>query len=314
TSSSSVQEMTNVTAVLEFRLLGFSSNPHCQILLFTVFLAIYILTVLGNVIIISVVTLDPRLHSPMYKFLKNLSFLEVCYTTTIVPKMLANLLALRKTISFSGCMAQLYYFISLGATECYLLSAMAYDRFLAICEPLHYGVAMTAESYARLAVGSWVTGVFTGFLPCLMVSRLNFCSCNLIDHFFCDISPLLKLSCSDTTVTEAVIFILSLLVLSSCFLLTLVSYLLIILSILKIPSASGKRITFSTCSSHLMVVTIYYGTMISMYVRPTYNLPSELNKVVSVLYTVLTPLLNPIIYSLRNKAVMKALEKIVIRH
>ncbi|XP_074456142.1 olfactory receptor 11L1-like [Larus michahellis] len=306
--------MTNVTAVLEFRLLGFSSNPRCQILLFTLFLVIYILTILGNMIIISVVTLEPRLHSPMYKFLKNLSFLEVCYTTTIVPKMLADLLAQRKTISFSGCMAQLYYFVSLGATECYLLSAMAYDRFLAVCEPLHYGVAMTAESYTCLAVGSWVTGGFTGFLPCLMVSRLHFCRYNLIDHFFCDISPLLKLSCSDTTVTEAVIFILSLLVLSSCFLLTLVSYLLIILNILKIPSASGKRVTFSTCSSHLMVVTIYYGTMISMYVRPTYNLSSELNKAASVLYTVVTPLLNPVIYSLRNKAFKKALGQVVIRH
>ncbi|NWH68302.1 O11L1 protein, partial [Geococcyx californianus] len=304
----------NITAVLEFRLLGFSSNLPCQILIFTVVLVIYILTILGNVIIISVVTLEPRLHSPMYKFLKNLSFLEVCYTTTILPKMLANLLAKRKSISFSGCMAQLYYFTALGATECYLLAVMAYDRYLAVCEPLHYGVAMTAESYTHLVVGCWVTGVFTGFLPCLMVSRLHFCSYKLIDHFFCDISPLLKLSCSDTTVTEAIIFTLSLLVLSSCFLLILVSYLLIILNILKIPSASGKRVTFSTCSSHLMVVTIYYGTMISMYVRPTYNMSSELNKAVSVFYTVVTPLLNPVIYSLRNKAFKKALEKIVTRH
>lgn len=298
--------MTNITAVLEFRLLGFSSNAHCQILLFTVFLVIYTLTILGNIIIISVVTLEPRLHLPMYKFLKNLSFLEVCYTTTVVPKTLANLLAKRKSISFSGCMAQLYYFISLGATECYLLAVMAYDRYVAVCEPLHYGVVMTAESYTCLAMGCWVTGVFTGFLPCLMVSRLRFCSDNLINHFFCDIPPLLKLSCSDTTVTEAVIFILSFLVLASCFLLTVVSYLLIILSILKIPSASGKRITFSTCSSHLMVVTIYYGTMISMYVRPSYNLSSEINKAVSVLYTVVTPLLNPVIYSLRNKSFKKA--------
>ncbi|NXS57209.1 O11L1 protein, partial [Brachypteracias leptosomus] len=310
---SSFQEMTNVTAVLEFRLLGFSSNPHSQILLFTVFLVIYILTILGNIIIISVVTLEPQLHAPMYKFLKNLSFLEVCYTTTIVPKMLADLLGKRKSISFSGCMAQLYFFISLGATECYLLSVMAYDRFLAICEPLHYVVTMTPESYTRLAVGSWVTGVITGFLPCLMVSRLSFCSYNLIDHFFCDILPLLKLSCSDTTLAETVIFILSLLVLSSCFLTILVSYLLIVQSILKIPSASGKRITFSTCSSHLMVVTIYYSTMISMYVRPTYNLSSDLSKAVSVLYTVVTPLLNPVIYSFRNKAFKKALGKIVLR-
>ncbi|NWR87566.1 O11L1 protein, partial [Furnarius figulus] len=299
----------NVTAVLEFKLLGFSSNPHHQILLFVVGLVTYILTVLGNIIIILVVTLEPQLHSPLFKFLQNLSFLEVCYTTTIVPKMLSNLLAKRKSISFSGCMAQLYCFVFLGATECYLLAVMAYDRFLAVCQPLQYGVIMTEESYTRLAVGSWVTGVLTGFLPCLMVSRLHFCRYNLIDHFYCDISPLLRLSCSDTTVTEAVIFILSLLVLSSCFLLTLVSYLLIILTILKIPSASGKRVTFSTCSSHLMVVTIYYGAMMSMYVRPTYNLSSKLSKAVSLLYTVVTPLMNPVIYSLRNKAFKKALGK-----
>ncbi|NXK89529.1 O11L1 protein, partial [Formicarius rufipectus] len=297
-----------------FKLLGFGSNPYCQILLFVVGLVTYILTILGNTIIILVVTLEPKLHSPMFKFLQNLSFLEVCYTTTIVPKMLSNLLAKRKSISFSGCLAQLYYFVFLGATECYLLAVMAYDRFLAVCQPLQYSVIMTEESSRHLAMGSWVSGVFTGFLPCLMVSRLHFCSYNLIDHFFCDISPLLKLSCSDTTVTEAVIFILSLLVLSSCFLLTLISYLFIILTILKIPSASGKRVTFSTCSSHLMVVTIYYGAMISMYVRPTYNLSSELSKAVSVLYTVVTPLLNPVIYSLRNTAFKKALGKTISRH
>ncbi|NXK42229.1 O11L1 protein, partial [Piprites chloris] len=299
----------NVTAVLEFKLLGFSSNPYCQILLFVVVMVVYILTILENTIIILVVTLEPKLHSPMFRFLQNLSFLEVCYTTTIVPKMLFNLLAKRRSISFSGCMAQLYYFVSLGATECYLLAVMAYDRFLAVCQPLQYSAVMTNESYMHLAVGSWVSGIFTGFLPCLMISRLHFCSYNLIDHFFCDISPLLKLSCSDTTVTEAVIFILSLLVLSSCFLLTLVSYLVIILTILKIPSASGKRVTFSTCSSHFVVVTIYYGAMIVMYVRPTYNLSSDLNKAVAVLYTMITPLLNPVIYSLRNKEFKKALEK-----
>ncbi|NWS95328.1 O11L1 protein, partial [Mionectes macconnelli] len=303
----------NVTAALEFKLLGFSSNPYCQIFLFMALMVIYILTILENTIIILVVTVEPKLHSPMFRFLQNLSFLEVCYTTTIVPKMLFNLLAKSKSISFSGCLAQLYYFVSLGATECYLLAVMAYDRLLAICQPLQYGVVMTDESCTRLAVGSWVTGVFTGFLPCLMISRLHFCSYNLIDHYFCDISPLLKLSCSDTTVTEAVIFVLSLLVLSSCFLLTLVSYLLIILTILKIPSASGKRVTFSTCSSHLMVVTIYYGTMTFMYVRPTYDLSSDLNKAAAVFYTMITPLLNPVIYSLRNKAFQKALAKTLFR-
>ncbi|XP_007062207.2 olfactory receptor 11L1 [Chelonia mydas] len=305
--------MTNSTTLVEFWLLGFHSLPGWQTLLFIVFLVIYILTITGNIVIISVVRLEPQLHSPMYSFLQNLSFLEICYTSTIMPKMLANLLVERKTISFAGCMAQLYCFVFLGATECFLLAVMAYDRYLAICYPLHYTVAMSDASGTRLAMGSWVTGIFTGLLPCLLISRLSFCGSNQIKHFFCDISPLLKLACSDTSTTEVVIFILSLLVLISCLLLTLVSYLFIILTILKIPSSSGKRKTFSTCGSHLAVVAIYYGTMIFMYVRPTSSLPSELNKIISVFYTIITPLLNPIIYSLRNKDFRDALKKVISR-
>ncbi|XP_034642638.1 olfactory receptor 11L1-like [Trachemys scripta elegans] len=305
--------MTNSTTVVEFRLLGFHSLPGWQTLLFIVFLVIYILTITGNIVIILVVRLEPRLHSPMYSFLQNLSFLEICYTSTIMPKMLSNLLVEKKAITFAGCMAQLYCFVFLGATECFLLAVMAYDRYLAICYPLHYTVAMSNASCTRLAMVSWVTGIFTGLLPCLLISRLPFCGSNQIKHFFCDIPPLLKLSCSDTSTTEVIIFILSLLVLVSCLLLTLVSYLFIILTILKIPSSFGKRKTFSTCGSHLAVVAIYYGTMISMYVRPTSSLPSELNKIVSVFYTIITPLLNPIIYSLRNKDFRDALKKVISR-
>ncbi|XP_034957486.2 olfactory receptor 11L1 [Zootoca vivipara] len=305
--------MKNGSSVSEFQLLGFQSLPGWQTLLFTMFLLIYLLTITGNVVIISVVKLESYLHSPMYSFLQNLSFLEIWYTTTIVPKMLSSLLMENKSISFSGCMIQLYFFVFFGATECFLLSVMAYDRYLAICDPLHYAEAMNTQFCTRLAIGSWVIGLFTGLLPSLLISRLRFCRSNQINHFFCDIPPLLKLSCSNTSTTEMSIFVLSILVLFTCFLLTLVSYAFIIKTILKIPSVSGRKKTFSTCGSHLAVVVIYYGTMISMYVRPSASLSSELNKVVSVFYTVLTPLLNPVIYSLRNKDFKDALQKLVNR-
>lgn len=305
--------MDNHTTISEFQLLGFQNLPGWQTPLFTMFLIIYLLTITGNVVIISVIKLEPYLHSPMYSFLQNLSFLEIWYTTTIVPKMLSCLQVKNKTISFSGCITQLYCFVFFGATECFLLSVMAYDRYLAICDPLHYTTAMSTEFCTHLEVGSWVIGLCTGLLPSLLISRLRFCRSNLINHFFCDIPPLLQLSCSDTSVTEMTIFFLSILVLITCFLLTLVSYAFIIMTILKIPSASGKKKSFSTCGSHLAVVVIYYGTMISMYVRPRASFSSELNKLISIFYTVVTPLLNPVIYSLRNKDFKEALKKLLDR-
>ncbi|XP_042333489.1 olfactory receptor 11L1-like [Sceloporus undulatus] len=305
--------MVNCSIISEFQFMGFQSLRGWQTPLFTVFLLIYMLTITGNVIIIAVVKLEPCLHSPMYSFLQNLSFLEIWYTTTIVPKMLSSLLIGNKAISFTGCMSQLYFFVFFGATECFLLSVMAYDRYLAICDPLHYTVAMNTQFCTHLAIGSWVSGLLTGLLPSLLISRLSFCSSNQINHFFCDIPPLLKLSCSDTSVTEIIIFALSVLVIFTCFLLTMVSYVFIIFTILKIPSASGKKKTFSTCGSHLAVVMIYYGTMMSMYIQPSASLSSDLNKVVSVFYTVVTPLLNPVIYSLRNNDFKEALRKLVKR-
>ncbi|XP_029435418.1 olfactory receptor 11L1-like [Rhinatrema bivittatum] len=298
-------------ATTEFVILGLVNSQQTQILLFLVFLCIYCLTIMGNIVIITVVKLDHGLHTPMYFFLSNLSFLEIWYTTTIVPKMLANFLSISQTISFSSCMTQLYCFVCLGATECYLLSVMGYDRYLAICAPLHYPARMNSTACFRLALGSWVCGILTGLLPVMLISRLEFCGSNYINHFYCDIPPLLSLSCTDTFAAEITIFMLSFFVLLCCFLLTVVSYIFILFSILKIPSTTGRQRAFSTCGSHLIVVVIYYGTMIFMYVRPSSSYSSNLNKAVSVFYTVVTPMLNPVIYSLRNKDVKNATKKLV---
>nr|XP_012639814.2 olfactory receptor 11L1 [Microcebus murinus] len=303
----------NVSTVTEFQLLGFQNLLEWQTLLFAVFLLVYFLTIAGNVVIISAVSQDARLQSPMYTFLKHLSFLEIWYTSTTVPLLLANLLSWGQAISFSACMAQLYFFVFFGATECFLLAAMAYDRYLAICSPLRYSFLMSPDVCTKLVAISWLTGVGTGLLPSLMISKLDFCGPNRINHFFCDLPPLMQLSCSDVYATEMSIFILSVAVLCICFFLTLVSYVLIVSSILRIPSASGRTKTFSTCGSHLAVVTIYYGTMISMYVHPEVHQSPEANKVISVFYTVVTPLLNPVIYSLRNKDFKEAVRKAMRR-
>ncbi|XP_077879210.1 olfactory receptor 11L1-like [Ictidomys tridecemlineatus] len=303
----------NVSAVTEFQLLGFRSLQEWQTLLFTIFLLIYLLTLTGNIVIITVVSQDRRLHSPMYTFLQHLSFLEIWYVSTIVPLLLANLASWGRAISFSACMAQLYFFVFFGATECFLLAMMAYDQYLAICSPLRYPFLMSPDTCRHLVALCWLTGVGTGFLPSMMISQLDFCGPNQINHFFCDLPPLMQLSCSSAHVTEMAIFVLSVAVLCVCFLLTLVSYVFIVSSILRIPSASGRKKTFSTCGSHLAVVTIYYGTMISMYVHPSAHLSPEINKIISVFYTVVTPLMNPVIYSLRNKDFKEAVRKAIRR-
>ncbi|XP_057564019.1 olfactory receptor 11L1-like [Hippopotamus amphibius kiboko] len=307
-------ESQNVSTVTEFQLLGFQNLLEWRTLLFAIFLFIYFLTVTGNIVIIAVVSQDQQLHSPMYTFLKHLSFLEIWYTSTIMPLLLANLLSQGQAISFPACIAQLYFFVFFGATECFLLAMMAYDRYLAICSPLHYSFLMSPEICTKLVAISWLTGVSTGFLPSLMISKLDFCGPNQINHFFCDLPPLMQLSCSNIYITEMVIFTLSFAVLCMCFFLTLVSYVFIVSSILRIPSASGRVKTFATCGSHLAVVTIYYGTMISMYVHPNAHLSPEINKIISVFYTVVTPLLNPVIYSLRNKDFKDAVRKVVRRN
>ncbi|XP_044840282.1 olfactory receptor 10A7-like [Mauremys mutica] len=299
----------NQTSVAEFILLGFGTLPELQILLFLLFLVIYIATMAGNILILALVVTDQHLHTPMYFFLGNLSCLETCYTSTILPSLLASLLTEGRTISFSGCITQYYFFASMVATECFLLLVMSYDRYLAIGNPMHYAAHMSVRSCLQLAGGSWTGGFLLSSLTTLLITQLTFCGPNDIDHFFCDFIPLVKISCNDPQMMEMLALTLSLIFLLVPFLLTSMSYIYIIAIILKIPSSTGRQKAFSTCSSHLIVVTIYYGTLLIAYMFPTTNKLRDFKKVLSVFYTVLTPLVNPLIYSLRNKEVKEALRK-----
>ncbi|XP_039353573.1 olfactory receptor 11A1-like [Mauremys reevesii] len=304
-------EKGNQTSNTEFILLGFGDLQELQLLLFLLFLVIYIMTVAGNILIIVLVVTDQHLHTPMYFFLGNLSCLETCYTSTILPRMLVGLLTGERTISFNECVTQFYFVGSLVATECLLLSVMSYDRYLAICNPLHYATRMSHRSYLKLAGGCWIGGFLGNTINMFSISQLTFCGPNGIDHFFCDLIPLVKLSCNDPHLMEMVAFTLTLLFSLVPFMLTLMSYICIITTILRIPSTIGRQKAFSTCSSHLIVVSIYYATLLIVYMFPTTDILSNFKKVLSVVYTVLTPLVNPLIYSLRNKACRKACRKLM---
>ncbi|XP_039357743.1 olfactory receptor 6N1-like [Mauremys reevesii] len=303
--------LRNQTAVTGFILLGFGNLPDLQILLFLMFLVIYMATVAGNMLITSLVVADQHLHTPMYFFLGNLSCLETCYTSTILPRMLVSLLTGDKTISFNGCFSQLYFFSALVGTECYLLAAMSYDRYLAICKPLHYSTLMNTRFCLQLAAGSWLNACLAITIFVSFLSQLSFCGPNEIDHFYCDPVPLMELSCSDTHLSILVDFILACVFTLPPFLLTLMSYVFILANILRIPSTTRRQKAFSTCASHLTVVTIFYGTMMIFYMLPKRDTLRDLKKVLSLCFTVLTPLLNPLIYSLRNREVKEALSKAI---
>ncbi|XP_075424099.1 olfactory receptor 6N1-like [Ascaphus truei] len=299
----------NQTIVNEFHLLGFQIGSDLQILLFIIVLVVYILTILGNLVIIIVIGLNFRLHNPMNFFLSNLSFVGIFYTTVTIPKMLNDLLVEEKTISFRGCIAQCYFFFVLGATENYILSLMAFDRYLAICKPLRYTTIMHHTFCCQLAVGSWLSSVLGSVLPVFFLCRLSFCGPNHINHFFCDSYPLLNLSCTDTALLKTYFFSLTWIIIFSSLFFTIASYIQIILVILRIPTTSGRQKAFSTCGSHLSVVMIYYGSVIFMYVRLKGKGYNEYDKVISLFYVVVTPFLNPIIYSLRNKEMIDTLRK-----
>ncbi|XP_030398647.1 olfactory receptor 11A1-like [Gopherus evgoodei] len=295
-------EEDNQTIITEYILLGFGNLPELQILLFLVFLVIYIVTMSGNILIVALVVADQHLHTPMYFFLGNLSCLETCYTLTILPRLLASLLTGDRTISVSGCFAQFYCFGCLITTECYLLAVMSYDRYLAICKPLHYATLMNSRLCLQLATESWISEFLTCVITMWFMLQLTFCGPNEIDHFF---------SCSDTSMITLVSFILASINTPCPFLLTVTSYVCIIATILRIPSTTGRQKAFSTCSSHLIVVTVFYGTLMTVYLLPKTKTLKALNKVFSVFYTVLTPMLNPLIYNLRNKEVKEALRKVI---
>ncbi|XP_065270233.1 olfactory receptor 6N1-like [Emys orbicularis] len=303
----------NQMTMTEFILLGFETLPQMQILLFLLFLVIYIVSMAGNILIVALVVANQHLHTPMYVFLGNLSCLETCYTSTILPRMLASLLTGDRTISVTGCITQLYFFGSLAGTECCLFSVMSYDRYLAICKPLHYAALINGRFCIKLVVGSWIGGFMSAAFLISMMSQLTFCGPNEIDHFFCDFSPVIKLSCSDTHTLDLAAFIHSSISTLPPFLLTLASYVCIISTILRIPSTTGRQKAFSTRSSHLIVVIIFYGTLIMVYLVSESDAMRDLNKVFSVFYGILTPLVNSLIYSLRNKEVKETLRKAVLR-
>ncbi|XP_044842474.1 olfactory receptor 1020-like [Mauremys mutica] len=304
---------TNQTSI-KFVLLGFGNPKEVQILLFVVFLVIYIVTLAGNLLIVALVVADQQLHTPMYFFLGNLSFLETCYTSVTAPRLLAGFLAEDRTISFSDCITQLFFFGALACIECFLLAVMAYDRYLAICNPLNYNVIMNLRVCLQLVSASWVTGFSANSLVVGMVRQLSFCGPNEINNFFCDMEELLKLSCTKSLLVEMIVLVSCSLVSLAPFLFIVVSYILILLAILQIASSVGRQKAFSTCASHLLVVSLYYGTIIIMYVMPSAEWSPVLHKALSLMYTVITPMFNPIIYSLRNKEVKGAFRKVVLQN
>ncbi|XP_068098150.1 olfactory receptor 1468-like [Hyperolius riggenbachi] len=273
----------------------------------------YLLNVLGNSTIILLVSIDSHLRTPMYFFLGNLSFVDVCYTSSIVPKMLVNIVSNDKTVSLLGCISQLYFFLWFACTECFLLAVMAYDRFVAICNPLHYTVIINQKACFIFVIISWLASALHSLLHSLMASTLTYCGINKVHHFFCDMGPLLQLACSDISINKLLIYTEGGLPVLIPFLIVLYSYIYIISSILKIHSTDGRRKMFSTCSSHLTVVILFYGTIAFMYLRPSSMSSVNYDKVLSVIYTVVAPMLNPFIYTLRNKEVKGAMKKIFVK-
>ncbi|XP_037377886.1 olfactory receptor 2D3-like [Talpa occidentalis] len=300
----------NRTYLTEFILLGLSSDQHTQVLLFVLFLIVYLLTVLGNLLIIVLIQNDCRLHKPMYFFLKNLSFTDLCFSTTIVPQMLVHLVVTRKTISFAGCSIQMIFFLVAGCTESSLLAVMSYDRYIAVCKPLHYPTLMTQRLCVQLALGSWASGVFVSVIDTSFTLCLSYHGKNVINHYFCEPPALLKLASEETYRTEMVIFAMGVLILLGPVSLILFSYWNIIFTVIRIQSGQGRLKVFSTCGSHFIVVLFFYGSTIFTYMRPNSKKMNEGDKVISVFYSVITSMMNPFIYSLRNKEVKEAFWKL----
>nr|XP_033779190.1 olfactory receptor 11G2-like [Geotrypetes seraphini] len=301
----------NQTVLKEFILRGFSINGRGQTVLFTLLLLIYILTLIGNITIIVLVWSNPILQKPMYMFLANLSFVEIWFTTSTMPKMLSGLLLENNYISFNGCFLQYFFFFSLGTTECFLLAIMGYDRYLAICHPLRYNVLMSRRNCLCLGASCWISGFIWSMLPVSLISQLPFCGENEIDHILCDTGPLLELVCvRDFTTEVACSICTSSMLLLTC-LFTSITYAFIIQTIIRIPSSAGRRKAFSTCASHLTVVFMMFGCTMYMYIRPVGKHPLPFDKLLATMYTIVTPFLNPIIYSLRNKEFVKVVRKVI---
>ncbi|XP_042761096.1 olfactory receptor 8G5-like [Panthera leo] len=303
----------NLSTVTVFILTGLTQQPELQLPLFFLFLGIYVVTVAGNLVMITLIGLSAHLHTPMYYFLSNLSFIDLCHSTVITPKMLVNFVTEMNTISYSECITQLYFFLVFAISECYMLAAMAYDRYVAICSPLLYNINMSHQACFSLIWGVYIIALVCAFVHTGCLFRVHFCKFAVINHYFCDLLSLLKLSCSSTHVNELLILVFSAINILAPSLMILSSYIFIIASMLRIRSTEGRAKAFSTCSSHISAVAVFFGSAAFMYLQPSSVSSLDQGKVSSVFYTIVVPMLNPLIYSLRNKDVNVALKKMLER-
>ncbi|XP_012884577.1 PREDICTED: olfactory receptor 5B3-like [Dipodomys ordii] len=303
--------MENRTEVIEFILLGLTSDPDLQVLLFITFLIIYILTLVGNLGMILLILLDSRLHTPMYVFLGHLSVVDLCYSTAVTPKVMAELLVGDQVISYTACATQMFCFSGFASAENYLLASMAYDRYTAVCKPLHYTTTMTTSMCAFLVMGSYACGGVTAIINIGNIFSLSFCRSRVVHHFFCDMPAVMSTSCSDIHVHELILIYAASFNIFFGLLVILISYTFIFQSIQKMHSISGRQKTISTCASHFTAVSIFYGTIIYMYLRPSSSYSMDFDKFSSVFYTMIIPVLNPMVYSLRNKEVKSAFTKLI---
>ncbi|KAM3920476.1 olfactory receptor 5AR1-like [Leptodactylus fuscus] len=302
-------DVYNQSSSSRFILLGLSTIPYLKVLGFLTFLVMYLVTFLANLLLIIVVRINPKLQTPMYFFLTNLSFIDICFSSTVVPKILKNTLSEDKSVSLLECAVQMYFHLAFGSTECFILAIMAYDRFAAICRPLHYNTIMSRTVCISLAVASWSASFINSMMHVIYTFQMSFCRSHNINHLFCEVPPFLLISCSDTWPHEISMYITAGFIVTLAFFLILISYVHILSTILKIRSSHGRYKALSTCASHIIVVTLYYGTIMILYLRPHSSSSPDVNKSVSILYSAVTPMINPIIYSVRNKDVKNTIKK-----
>ncbi|XP_021012123.1 olfactory receptor 10AG1-like [Mus caroli] len=308
-----LESINNDSTVMQFVLIGFSDLPNLQGFLFAVFSVVYIIILIGNFLIIIIISMDQTLQKPMYFFLANFSSLEICYVSVTVPRILFNIGMQNRNISLMSCATQLCFFLVFGTTECLLLAVMSYDRYVAICNPLHYPLVMSPTKCTHLAVVSWLGGIPVQIGQTCQIFSMSFCNSYKINHFFCDIPPILKLACGNTSVHELSVYVVVMAVAAFPFILVLISYSKIITTILRLPTSKGRGKAFSTCSSHLLVVLLFYGSATVTYLRPKSMHSPGTDKLLSLFYTIVTPMFNPLIYSLRNKEVIAALRKVILK-
>ncbi|KAG9460787.1 hypothetical protein GDO78_019546 [Eleutherodactylus coqui] len=302
-------ELVNQSSSGRFILLGLSSDPYLKVFGFIAFLVMYFITLLANLLLMIAVKINPKLKTPMYFFLTNLSIIDICFSTTVVPKILQNTLSKDRSISLPDCAVQMYCHLAFGATECLILAAMAYDRFVAICKPLHYNTIMSKKTCICMAAASWTASFTNSTIQVIYTFQMSFCRSHHVNHFFCEMPPFFQISCSDTWLHEVSMYITAGIIVSLSFFFILISYIHIVSTILKISSSDGRYKALSTCASHIIVVTLYYGTIMILYLRPRSHSSPDIDKSISVLYSAVTPMLNPIIYSVRNKDVKGTIKR-----